>query len=597
MTSTIRSIENGDLYSLLSVCSNEELQPLVDCILGKFSNFLSIYKEYKEFSPCHTKYHKAIGDELRLYGGNTFGNIYRSGGPSYDTVVIDVCKQLSIAYKSGQTTDNESRLLTFYFEGQWAALSSDERENLIAKACQKATKQVGYSARQKRTAPRVLLGAALPVVGVGTLAVRITGPAFSVTVPCVLHIAYLRRKYLETNLNSAKHWQAHVPASKRHQSPNPSHEPEYAAALVIGESASNPVLSILEVQAPTIPKHWQPVDAGNQSISRLNPLLQAVPSLVNAAEVAGATGIKYMEVIANGALTQVRNGEGYRGFIIGPLGIESHAKLLDPSHLASVANAAAIWQVASVIVAQKHLADISAKLDQIKTAVGKIAEHQIDLRRGQWNGINQYLAQVAQPILTGELSPSVRNMIEITEVQLLQIQEHLILDIQKRIDGTRGIEGDATFGSKGIYDAIKLHQNSMASLYEELLLCLRGRCCGWQLLLAFPGEEGIKEHRKNTILKAFDALSQSSELLKQTDGHMRHKIEDVVSIFNSNTIVNDRKLELLAWSPELTLKVMRTAARCVEDVSKIDEANRKQGKTAKLLIKVENDKILATCAV
>ena len=37
-------------------------------------------------------------------------------------------------------------------------------------------------------------------------------------------------------------------------------------------------------------------------------------------------------------------------------------------------NAAAVWQVASVDVAQKHLADISAKLDEIHKGVEALEE-------------------------------------------------------------------------------------------------------------------------------------------------------------------------------------------------------------------------------
>ncbi len=147
METKTKSIAKGDLYALLSICTKEDLDPLVTCITGKLSNLLEIHDDYKQHSPDHTKYHRVIADEIRLFGGNTFRNLIRGEGPSYDEVVLDVCKQFDIPFHEGSTVRNETNLLTIFLERQWKALSKEEQEKLIAKARTGATKEAYFKGK------------------------------------------------------------------------------------------------------------------------------------------------------------------------------------------------------------------------------------------------------------------------------------------------------------------------------------------------------------------------------------------------------------------------------------------------------------------
>ncbi|MEI6934131.1 hypothetical protein ACOQLP_30475, partial [Klebsiella pneumoniae] len=100
-------------------------------------------------------------------------------------------------------------------------------------------------------------------------------------------------------------------------------------------------------------------------ISRLSPLLQTLPSLATSAHVASH---QYMEVIINGPLASVKDGPGFRGFSLGEKGIKEHAVLLNPDKLSQLVNAGMLLNVASAVLAQKHLADISKKLTEIVEA-------------------------------------------------------------------------------------------------------------------------------------------------------------------------------------------------------------------------------------
>ena len=102
-----------------------------------------------------------------------------------------------------------------------------------------------------------------------------------------------------------------------------------------------------------------------------------------------------------------------------------------PENLEKIVNAGALFQVTSVIVAQKHLADISQKLTEIKKTVDDIHKHQKDKRETDITGAVDYFKQIAPSILAGELRDSYQHQFEKYEGELLSIRNHLLKDIKK----------------------------------------------------------------------------------------------------------------------------------------------------------------------
>lgn len=578
METKIKDIAKGDLYALLSVCTKKDLDPLVTCITKKLSNLLEIKDDYKRHSPDHTKYHRVIADEIRLFGGNTFRNILRGGeGPSYDEVVLDVCKKLDIPCRDGETVKNESNLLTIFLDRQWKVLSEQERERLIAEARADASKGTRVNAKNVIREGSTLLMGPQSVFG------RIADPAFSVTIPCVIHIAYLRKKYLEA-ANPA-------PAQKTVAETAPAVPPLVRSdALVVRTSEEEaPLLSLARISEPPV-VDWNPVN-GNDGISRLNPLLQAVPSLATAGEV--ATG-KYMEVVINGPLLKAKGQDGYR-LITMIDGKPSHGTLLDPGRLSSIVNASALLQVASVAVAQKHLADISRQLSEIKASVDRILSFQKNERRAVIQGATRYFEQVALAILSGELSESVRHQIERHEAQLLQVQEHLMVDIRHESQAMLSVKDETMFGSKGMEDSIRGHQKLLDDLYQQLLLCIRARACGWQLLAAYPGENCLKQTRRRSIEEALKVLVEGGDLLSSTDACMRQKVRSMSALWNRNVTVNERKLSLLEWNDRLVAEVSQCKEQIARDLRSAEAVIAKQLQPVTILVKIESEQIVATC--
>lgn len=584
MKTKIEDIAQGSLYALLSVCSMTDLDPLVSYISGKLSNLLDINEDYKRYRPDHTKYYRVIGDEIRLFGGNSFRNLMRGGeGPSYDEVVLDACKKLDIPCNEGETVKNESRLLTIYLDRQWKALNEIEREKVIAEARANAAKGVGVNAKNVILDGAPLLAARLAFgpLGWGATVFSITDPAFSVTVPCVLHVAYLRQKYLGTTRPTSVQTNVSVttPTVRR---------PVSSDFLVVGTSEDAPALSLTQISEPTVVK-WNPVIDDN-GISVLNPLLQAVPNLVTAGEVATS---KYMEVVINGPLLKAKGQDGYR-LITMIDGKPSHGSLLDPGKLSTIVNASALFQLASVAVAQKHLADISRKLSEIKASVDRIRDHQKNERRGVIKGAISYFNQVAQAVLSGELDQSIRNQIECHEAHLIQVQEHLIDEIRQESQAILSVKDETKFGSKGLEDAIRKHQELLEDLYKQQLLCIRARACGWQLLVACPDNGHLKENRKRDIEEAAELLEESGDLLSSTDLFMRQKVKSMSALWDSNVTVNKRKLSLLDWNTRLIEEVSQCKDEIIRDLRAGEAVGAKQIQPVTMLIKVENERIVAT---
>jgi hypothetical protein len=147
-------------------------------------------------------------------------------------------------------------------------------------------------------------------------------------------------------------------------------EQDAPTRIAIGENPTRPVVTIGVLQSPLEYEEAKPLDLQSGSMSRLSALCQAAPSHLVAGE---ASGKRLMEVVINGDLVRAADGNGLRAFAMGAGGIKEHARLFDVSNLQTMIHATAIWQVASVVVAQKHLADISQELDEIKDGVLEIS--------------------------------------------------------------------------------------------------------------------------------------------------------------------------------------------------------------------------------
>jgi uncharacterized protein YaaW (UPF0174 family) len=226
---------------------------------------LDMEKIYVDNHPNHTKYINEIAAEIQLFGGNTWANIPRGRGVPYSEIVMDVASKLKVKYdiKTDTVSEIEQKVLSSIFEKAYEKMEPKEQEefwkvmmegmtelekrkmkgfanidtnnipfSIPLIAFQTAIKSSGFLAYQTavivaNAASKALLGRGLSVAtnaglskiigmftgpigwvitGLWTLAdlIKLAGPAYRVTVPCVLHIAYLRAKQQQAILDKQR---------------------------------------------------------------------------------------------------------------------------------------------------------------------------------------------------------------------------------------------------------------------------------------------------------------------------------------------------------------------------------------------------------
>lgn len=222
-----------------------DLDDLVYCLTHDRDGEIRLTEEltysdaYKLHYPNHNKYWELIAAELQCFGANSFVTMFRGGkGVLYREVLMDVCDKLKVNYnKDAKTSFIEDNLLLKILRD---ALEKMSPEDLKALAKEFNVDDINYSAEAllgvfqaifraggfksyqltlivANAISRALLGKGLTlatnaslvktmsiltgpigwvITGAWTL-IDIAGPAFRVTLPAVIQIAVLRKKYLQ----------------------------------------------------------------------------------------------------------------------------------------------------------------------------------------------------------------------------------------------------------------------------------------------------------------------------------------------------------------------------------------------------------------
>jgi len=228
------------LFPVLAKASNEDLGVLVEYILKEAptTEELTTNPTYKQYYPDHQKYTDLIEKEIRLFGGNTFANTARGEGPQYYEIVCNVADKLKAKYEKNDTIEEVEQAIILRVIGEaYEKMTPEERSKFIEDcrgagdfsgdipkaafmaAAQAGIKMSGFFAYKTavivaNAVAKAILGRGLAfatnaaitrciglfagpigwvITGLWTLA-DIAGPAFRVTIPCVIHIAMLRLK-------------------------------------------------------------------------------------------------------------------------------------------------------------------------------------------------------------------------------------------------------------------------------------------------------------------------------------------------------------------------------------------------------------------
>lgn len=233
---------NNKNLEFLAGASNEDLRVLVDYITKdkngetRLTESLTTTNEYAKYYPtrlnCMTD---AIINELQYYGGNTFMNIFRGAGVEYREILINVAKKMKVNFNKKSSVEViEMNVLQTIFINSLDDMSEEElrkvMDNLdvrttgigkqaMVAAIQIAIKRGGFATYKiavivANAIAKALLGRGLSFAAnaamtrllsicVGPIgwmvtalwtAIDIAGPAYRVTIPAVIQIAYMRAK-------------------------------------------------------------------------------------------------------------------------------------------------------------------------------------------------------------------------------------------------------------------------------------------------------------------------------------------------------------------------------------------------------------------
>ncbi|MFH7379888.1 DUF3944 domain-containing protein [Klebsiella aerogenes] len=235
---------NDPDLNLLGQCSNEELQLLVSILITdsrdgdtRWTESLTSTPEYRLLAPEHRRYWQLIAAEFQRYGANTLVSLIRLGqGVTYREILGDVCDKLDVNYNLKSTTETiELCLLMKVLEKSLDQMTPEElatfsrnmqldltnpTPQLILMAVQTAIRTSSLAALELATVLSasvitslggiatwgtvVVASRALSVIA-GPVAIAlssawmisdIAGPAYRVTIPACIIVAWLRQQRL-----------------------------------------------------------------------------------------------------------------------------------------------------------------------------------------------------------------------------------------------------------------------------------------------------------------------------------------------------------------------------------------------------------------
>jgi len=233
--------KDNDLEFLQS-CTSKDLEILVDILTKdkegaeRFTEELTMNEKFRKHSPDHRQYWDLISAEIQCFGANTFVTMLRGGeGVLYKEVLTDACDKMNVNYNSDAAVDViEMNLLMKILTDSMENMSPEDLQAIVKDLDLKTTdfsKQAVIAALQAgvrfsgfaayQIALIVANAVAKAVVGRGLAfaantgltrmigvfagpigwaltalwtALDIAGPAYRITMPCVVQVAFLRAK-------------------------------------------------------------------------------------------------------------------------------------------------------------------------------------------------------------------------------------------------------------------------------------------------------------------------------------------------------------------------------------------------------------------
>lgn len=311
----------------------------------------------------------------------------------------------------------------------------------------------------------------------------------------------------------------------------------------------------------------------------LEPIMQVAPSIGTAAM---ANSRRLFEVVVDGKLAAASDGNGLRAWVTNASGIKQHGRLFEPTSLQNVANAAAIWQIVSVAVAQKHLADISATLKRVESKVDGIQRYMEAARFAVIQSVMNYLRAAKDAVANGEFLERTRVKLEDFDVELERAALSLIDQIRREADGE--LAPDA-YGSGERYKSALAKHQKLSRHVDELTLCNEVRLANWYLCSLYPDQSKVLEPRLAHIRTV---LEQTRSLGKHLEHAAVVDCDEVHAVLNFHSTLIDRRNEIREVSAGGVKALLSGGDRCDNLAEQLSTVRSERLGVNRLIVESEN---------
>ena len=240
----------------LALCENDDVSNLAQILIydtdGEMRRTSSIltdegFTKNLDLTNKWLKSWQVVAGELQLYGGDSVVNLFRGNGVLYEEILSDVCDRVGVKFSAQdkEVVQKEEKLIAFLAEKAWEKMSEAERTDFLKKinlmerfkgasglspvnlalasggaaamllyeyvagamlaslGASLAARFAGPMAAQfvgTRLGAAALAGPFAVVLGVALTVPMLSGAAYRVTMPAVIQIAYMRKKYLQKDV-------------------------------------------------------------------------------------------------------------------------------------------------------------------------------------------------------------------------------------------------------------------------------------------------------------------------------------------------------------------------------------------------------------
>lgn len=352
---------------------------------------------------------------------------------------------------------------------------------------------------------------------------------------------------------------------------------------------NKPVLSIGKLDQVRLNRSKRrSIELNTAKFSQIQEVLQAAPSLLTHAAI---TSGSYMEVIVNGPLAAARTGDALRPIVQGADGkIIEMAKLKSPTALTRLNNAAVLWSIASVIVAQKHLSDMKDELRAIKDCLNEIRNFLKTERESVITGALHYLQDQAYPtVMSGEFPAPVRMELESIERKLIEVQNHLHMEMRSTVEEIENLKDVDTFGTSKTFATIDEKVSSWRESCKQYALAIRTRAACWQVLSAFPEDDALKNNRQRAIINSVQG--DIVDLVESGVEKLKNRLEKINSKFQSDSDIETQRANINKKGSNSKQVFLEDLNGIATHINLISEQYRTSNKPIYMAVRLDNGKI------